>query len=203
MAFKVDKVAGQRRRPTHTDSGHPPTASRGSGKRPAPSRGSPFSLLQGHRRRGLSAARVPSWRRGRLRCSRGPGSAKLLQHNSAAWGLRSLRPAVPSGPAAGEGHVDGRAEDARVTAAGGRAGEGSGPRLRRSDPALGRRRARSPAALPSATQAPLREAAPTPRLAPQPRPRPRVPWCLTCAPPSVPPRRPRAPRRGTRPPGRR
>lgn len=70
----------------------------------------------------------------------GPGSGKLFQANSAAWGLRPLQAAVLSGPAAG-GRALRRVEDARVTR--GRASEGSRPRLRRRDPTLGRRRALS------------------------------------------------------------
>lgn len=119
MAFKVDEVAGQRRGPTHTDPGDLPTHSRGSGQRPAPSPGSPFSLLQGHRGRGLSAAPLGlRWAPG-SGTERPAGRAPQSCSNTTPrpGGLRSLQPAVPSVPVAGGGHSDGRAEDARVTAA--------------------------------------------------------------------------------------
>lgn len=208
LASKVDNVAGQRRRPTHTDSGHLPTYSRGSGERPAPSPGSPFSLLQGHRGRGLSAARagvgagLPN-RAGGGAASAAPAGRTLQSCSNTTLRPGSCGPFSPPSPRCQRPREGTSTGGQRTRGSPRRAGKGSGPRLRRRDPTLGRCRARSPAPLPSASQAPPREAAPTPRLAPQPRPPPRAPSCLTCALPSLPPRRPRAPRRGTRPPGRR
>lgn len=172
--LKLTKSQGTVGRPTHLDSGHQPTHSRGSGERPAPSPGSPFSLLQGHRGRGLSAARAGVGACLRYRAGGGAASAAPVGRAPQSCsnttlrpeGLRSLQPAAHSVPAAGGGHLDRRAEDARVTAAGGRAGEGSGPRLRRRDPKLGRRRACSPG------PAPLRLASTSPGHSPDPEAHP-------------------------------